>query len=123
MYWCQLCIYNSIIFQKAQSHISKQFREQINVMPICLNQLIHTVLYRAIYHCIVIQSSHHCMDYLIVLLVIINVVVMGSAGQYFGNIVIFHWTISYCEHFLILKYRITIFIVFMYAKDECNGSL
>ena len=28
----------------------------------------------------------------------------------------------YRGHILILKYRITIFIDFMYAKDECNDS-
>ena len=47
-----------------------------------------------------------------------------------GNISIF-WeyrdisldNILYRRHSLILKYHISIFIVFMYVKAECNGSL
>ena len=45
-----------------------------------------------------------------------------SAGQYFNILGILRYfidSILYCGHFLILKYHIPIFIVFI---CECNGS-
>ena len=50
------------------------------------------------------------------------------AEQYFNITFYEHRDISldnllYRGYFLILKYRIPIFIAFMYVKDEYNGSL